>query len=138
MNRMFLLTSVLALGVFVSSSVVQAEDKDDKEPTIKGIMKATHAGDKALKAKVTKAAKAKDWETVETAAKEWVKHAEALSKTKATKGEAESWTKLTASYEKSVKDLEAGAEKKNAKAVNAAMSKINASCGACHKLHKGK
>ena len=56
-------------------------------------------------------------------------NAEALSKAKPSKGEEESWTKLTASYEKSVKALEAGGEKKDAKAVNSALGKINASCG---------
>ena len=46
MNRMFLLTSVLALGVFVSSNVVKAEDKDDdKIPSIEKIMETAHGDD---------------------------------------------------------------------------------------------
>jgi cytochrome c556 len=133
---MFLLTSVLALGVIVSSNVVKAED--DEKPTIKGIMKATHAGDKSLKAKATKAVKAKDWEAAETAAKEWVKHAEALSKTTPSKGTAASWKKMTASYEKNVKALAAAADKKDTDGAKDALGKLGKSCGSCHGAHKPK
>ena len=112
--------------------------QDDKKVTIKGIMKTAHSGDKSLKAKVTKAAKAKDWDEAETAAKEWVKHAEALSKATPTKGEDASWKKLTASYEKQVKAVASGVADKDEKGVKTALGAVNSSCGACHKAHKGK
>jgi len=134
---MFLLTSVLALGVIVSSTAVQAEDKDDKKASIKGVMKSAH-GEAGIRAKVKKGVAAKEWDDVEAAAKDWVKQAEALGKLTPPKGEDESWKKLTDAYEKNVKAVAAGATKKDAKAVNTAMGKIGTSCGGCHKAHKGK
>ena len=136
MNRMFLLTSVLALGVIVSSNVVKAED--DEKPTIKGIMKVAHAGDKSLKKKAEKGVAAKDWDNVETAAKEWVKQAEALAKAKPTKGTAASWKKLTTSYTKNVKALAAAADKKDTDGAKAALKSLGTSCGGCHGVHKPK
>jgi cytochrome c556 len=135
MNRMFLLTSVLALGVIVSSNVVQAEEKDDKEPSIKDVMKTAH-GEAGLKAKITKGVAAEEWDKVGTAAKDWIKQAKALSKATPTKGKAASWKKLTTAYEKNVKAVADAAEKKDGDAAKTALKKINTSCGGCHGAHK--
>ena len=44
MNRMFLLTSALALAIVVSSNVIGADDKD-KTPSVKEVMEALHGED---------------------------------------------------------------------------------------------
>lgn len=140
MNRMFLLTSALALAIIVSSNVIGADDKDDKTPSIEKIMETAHGedGKGGIKAKVMMAFKDKAWDDVQSGAKDWVKEAEALSKAKPTKGAAGSWKKLTAAYEKNVKAIAEGAGKKDEKTVKAALGKINISCGGCHSVHKPK
>jgi hypothetical protein len=137
MNRMFLLTSVLALGVIVSSNVgAEDKDKDEKGPTIKEVMKTAH-GEGGAKAKYTKAVTAEDWDDAKAAAKDWVKQAAALSKNKPTRGTAASWKKLTAAYEKNVKAAAAAADKKDAEGAKAALAKLGPkSCGGCHGPHK--
>ena len=140
MNRMFLLTSALALAVIVSSTVVQAEDKDkDKDdlPSIKDVMKAAH-GEAGIRAKATKAVAAEDWDEVKSAAKDWLKQAAALAKNKPTKGAAASWKKLTGTYEKNVKALAAAADKKDADKAKGALKALGTSCGGCHGVHKPK
>ncbi len=136
MNRMFLLTSALALAIIVSSNVIGADDKD-KTPSIKEVMETAH-GEAGLKAKITKGVAAEEWDDVQAAAKDWVKQANALSKGKPTKGKAASWKKLTTAYEKNVKTLAAAAEKKDGDAAKAALKTINTSCGGCHGAHKPK
>ena len=137
MNRMLFLAGALALAVLVSSSVVKAEDKDDKEAPIKAFMTKAH-GEEGIKDKVTEGYKSEEWANVSKAAKEWVKQAEGLSKMKQPRGGAESWKKMTTAYVKNVKDVAKGAEDKDATAVKGALSKINTSCKACHTAHKGK
>ena len=136
MNRMFLLTGVLALGVIVSSNVVKAED-DKEVPSIKEIMKTAH-GEAGSKAKITKAIAGEAWDDAQAAAKDWVKQAEALAKNKPTKGKDASWKKLTTSYTKNVKALAAAADKKDADGAKAALKTLGTSCGGCHGPHKPK
>ena len=137
MNRMFLLTGVLALGVIVSSNIVKAEDKDDKTPSIKEIMETAH-GDDGLRDKVTTAVKEKAWDDASTGAKDWIKQAEALAKNKPPKGTAASWKKLTAAYEKNVKAVAKAAGKKDVDGSKAALKTLGTSCGSCHTAHKPK
>ena len=139
MNRMFLLTSVLALGVIVSSNVVKAEDKDDL-PSIHDVMVKLHGDDGkgGIKADVTKALKGGDWDDVKGGAKDWVKQAEALAKNKQTKGTSASWKKLTTTYTKNAKALATAAEKKDADGAKASLKSLGTSCGGCHGPHKPK
>ena len=138
MNRMFLLTGVLALGVVVTSNVVKADDKDDdKIPSIDKIMQSAH-GEGGLRNKITVALKEKAWDDVQSGAKDWVKQAVALSKNKPSKGTEASWKKLSGAYEKNVKALAAATEKKDADGAKAALKSLNVSCGGCHGPHKPK
>ena len=136
MNRMFLLTSVLALGVVVSSNVVKADDKDDL-PSIKDVMKTAH-GEAGIRAKVTKAVSEEEWADAQAGAKDWIKQAEALAKNKPSKGTAASWKKLSGSYEKNVKALAKAADKKDVDGAKAALKTLGTSCGGCHGAHKPK
>ena len=137
MNRMFLLTSALALAIIVSGSVFGA---DDKSPSIKEVMEALHGedGKGGIKAKVTTAFKDKAWDDVQAGAKDWVKQAESLSKGKPTKGSEASWKKLTTAYEKNAQALTEAAEKKDSAKTKAALTKLSISCGSCHGAHKPK
>ena len=137
MNRMFLLTSVLALGVIVSSNVVGA---DDKNPSIKEVMDTVHGedGKGGIKAKVTMAFKDKAWDDVQSGAKDWVKQADALSKGKPSRGGEASWKKLTTAYEKNAQALADAADKKDTAKTKAALTKLSTSCGSCHGAHKPK
>ena len=137
MNRMFLLTSALALAIIVSGSVFGA---DDKSPSIKEVMEALHGedGKGGIKAKVTTALKDKAWDNVQAGAKDWVKQAEALSKSKPTKGSTASWKKLTTAYEKNATALAEAADKKDAAKSKTALTKLSTSCGSCHSVHKPK
>ena len=137
MNRMFLLTSALALAVIVSSKAVQAEDKD-KAPSVKDVMETLHGevGKGGLKAKVTTAFKDKAWDDVQAGAKDWVKQADALSKGKPARGGEASWKKLTTAYEKNAQALAEAADKKDAAKTKTALTKLSTSCGSCHSVHK--
>ena len=52
------------------------------------------------------------------------------------KGDAASWKKLTASYKTMMLAIAEGVEKKDAKATNDALAKMQKSCKACHDEHK--
>jgi cytochrome c556 len=137
MYRLFVLAGMLALTVFVSCSV-QAEDKDgDKPKSIGEIMKKAHAGDKAFKAAITKALKAKDFEEAGTTMKAWGALAPQLGSFDPPEGDKASWKKLTKKYATDVKALSKAIEDKDGKAAGKALKAINSSCGACHKVHKG-
>jgi cytochrome c556 len=130
MNRLFLLGGLVLAMAFTG---VRAED--EKAKSIKAIMKEAHGG-KGLKGIIQGSAKKKDWETATSAAKTWVGLANDLAKGTPPKGEKESWKELTGKYTKTIKGVEEAVGKKDAAAVEAKIKEVNASCKACHPLHK--
>jgi cytochrome c556 len=134
MNRLLVLTGVLAFAVILTTTGLQAQD--DKDIKIKDVMKQHVKG--GLRAKVTEAVKDKEWDTASSSAKQWAKLASALTKATPPKGDEKSWKKLAGNYEKNVKSLAAAADSKDEKKANAALKAIGGSCSGCHKAHKGK
>ena len=132
MNRLYVLTGVLALAVVLTG--VKAED--EKEFKIKDVMKQHGKG--GLRLKVTEAVKDKEWDTAAKASKEWVKLAEKLGTATPPMGAKASWKKLTSNYEKQVKAVAAAAESKDDAKAEKALKAISGMCGTCHKAHKGK
>ncbi|MGL4552548.1 MAG: hypothetical protein ACRC33_15350, partial [Gemmataceae bacterium] len=137
MNRLFVLGGLLALAVAFSSVRAEDEKKETKTKSISEIMKKAHVG-KSLKGIIQGSSKKKDWKTATSAAETWVGLAADLEKGKPGKGEAESWKELTAKYTTIIKGVEEAVGKKDAAAVEASIKEVNASCGSCHKAHKGK
>lgn len=123
------LTFVLGLGLGLSA--------DDKL-SIHDIMEKAHEGKQCLRTQIADQVKKPnpDWASVQKNSKEFVALAEALAKHPCPKGDKASWTKLTKDYAVQVKDLDAAAAKKDAKAVNAANQKLGANCMGCHDAHR--
>lgn len=144
MVRKFIRASLFcALGVFAvslasSAPSATAGQKDDKVPTIKEIMTQGHKGTDAFLAKIKAEAKGAKWDDAVTHAKALSVFGEALGKNKPPKGSEESWKTLSDKYAKDTQAVLTAAEKKDAKGTNAALGAIGASCGGCHKAHKGK
>jgi hypothetical protein len=133
MNRLFVLGGLLALAVVFSS--VQAQDKEEKVPTIQQVMKTAH-GKTAFQGQANAALKAKDFDKLSRIAKDWEKCAVALSKNKPRKGEQDSWDMLTAGYLKNIKALGEGVGKKDEEAITRALKFVNTTCTMCHLKHK--
>jgi len=100
MNRLLASAGALALAILVAGSTAQAEDKDDKVPAIKDVMKQHVKGGHRVKTEA--AIKEKNWEDASAEVKKWVKLAEGLGKNDPPKGDTKSWKKLTGAYEKNV------------------------------------
>jgi cytochrome c556 len=133
MKSVFVLA--LALSVAVCGLNVRAEDKDEKVPPIKTIMKKVH-GKGGLQGQVSAALKEKDFKKAGTAAKEWFELAQALTKNTPKKGEAEDFKKTAGTYCTTVKTLTEAIEKEEAKSANGAMGKIGSMCKTCHTAHR--
>lgn len=134
MNRVYLLGGLLAVAVVLSAQA--ADDKEEKLPSIKKIMKDAHTADDSIRKKISEAIKGKDWDTASSTAKDWVKLAGLLPRIKPKKGDAESWKKHTDTYSKTINTLADAAEAKDAKKANGALGAIGSQCGSCHKAHK--
>lgn len=134
---------VIRAGAFAALGMVAllgsygvATSADDKLPDIAQIMKKGHAKTDGFITKIREAAKAEKWEDAQKFAKDFNTLGEALGKNKAPKGDEKSWKTLTDKYVASTKAVVEGADKKDAKAVNAGLGAIGGSCGGCHKAHK--
>jgi len=142
MYRLFVLAGLLALAVIVSGAPLQAEDKDkdtkkaEKPKSIEEIMEKAHEGDDAYRVAVTKAIKAKDYKAAAGPMKAWSTLAPYLGSFKAPMGDQKSWKKLSKQYADQVKDLAVAVNKKDQKKALSTLTRINVSCGTCHKLHK--
>jgi hypothetical protein len=128
-----------ALGVVVTClSAGSSRSADEKTPTIKEIMTEGHKGTDAFLTKIGKEAKAAKWEDAATHAKALAVFGEALGKNKAPKGNPASWEKLAKKYHDNTAAVLKAVEKKDAAGTDKALKTIQASCGECHKAHKGK
>jgi hypothetical protein len=124
---------ILAYGAS-SATAGQDKDKDEKVPTISEIMIKGHKGADSHIGKIRSAAKGAKWDDAKEYAKTLAFFGEHLGKNKPPKGDEKSWKTLTEKYAVATKSVVEAVDKKDAKAVNAALGKIN--CGECHKAHK--
>ena len=134
-----MLFAVLALGIAVltlDGQFVAAEQKDDKLPDIKEIMKLAHGKTDGYMLKIGKAAKAAKWDDAQKTAADMSITADALAKNKPSKGKADSWEKQTTKYSETVKSVVDATEKKDAKATADSLKAVGATCNACHSAHK--
>ncbi len=136
MTQIVRIASAIALTVVLVATATSSAADD---PSIKEIMTKAHKGADSLKSKLEKELKGKEvaWADVQKEAKELNTLGEQLVKAKPSKGEMTSWEKLAKAYSADAKALSEAADKKEQKDAVAALKKINASCGACHKAHKG-
>jgi hypothetical protein len=123
-------------GLFLTAGALVAEPKAADFASIHDIMKTGHGGKKSLLNQIKAGVKDGNWAEIEKPAKTLKKYGEELGKNTPDKGDAASWKKLTASYQTMMTDIAEGVEKKDAKATNAALAKMQKSCKACHDNHK--
>jgi cytochrome c556 len=128
--------AVLA-GLAVALSPSSAEG--DKDISIKEIMTKAHKGGDSLLATLRQELQQDepDWAEVQKDSKELVKLGTTLGKARPPRGEKESWKKQTGMYVATAKALSAAADKKDKAGASAAFKKLQSSCTACHKAHKG-
>jgi len=140
MKKLWLLgTMALALGLLtvLTEGGVYA-DGDQSPETASEIMKKTH-GKTGLRKAIEKSLKANpvDWDKTQKDTKVYAELAGMLGKATPSKGDKASWEKLTKAFADTTKELHADAEKKDAAAAQAALTKIGQSCMGCHSQHRG-
>jgi cytochrome c556 len=134
MNRLYVLTGVLAAAVVLAGTSAQARYQGDFD--ISAFMKKAH-GKTGFRAKATQAVKEKDWAEATKITKDWFADAQKFIKATPPKGDKAAFAKVATNYCKAVKALNEASEKKDAKQANAALKTIGGACGTCHKAHKG-
>lgn len=139
MKRVWGFAAMLAV-IAVFGMILPSFAEQDKDPTIKEIMKKANGGSKGLCAIVGADLKAKEvnWETVQKESKELATCVGFLSKNKPPMGEQASWDKQTKEYIATAKALVEAADKKDAKEALAQHKKLVAACMGCHSAHKPK
>lgn len=104
--------------------------------SIKDVMKTAHGKNAPLVVKVATEAKAKKWDDAAKDAATLKENADAMAGFKPKKGNEDSWKKQTMIYSENMDALVKATEKKDPKAVAAAVDTIGKSCKACHGPHK--
>jgi hypothetical protein len=135
MLRKLVRAAVLAAGLFAGLGAVSAANRADA-PTIDEIMTEAHNKKKGLEPKLKAALKDSKWDDAKKAADRMKELGEALAKTKADKGSADSWKKLSGEYKTMTADIAEQVKKKDAKATEAALAKLNKACDVCHEVHR--
>jgi len=140
MKKLWLLgTMALALGLLAVLTDGGLYAGDDQSPeTASEIMKKTH-GKTGLRKAIDNNLKANpvDWDKVQKDTKVYAELAGMLGKATPPKGDKASWEKLTKTFADTTKELNADAEKKDAAAARADLTKIGGSCMGCHSQHRG-
>ena len=137
MFKKFRVMTVVALAAFAVTVTVGAlTAADDKVPTTSEIMKSSFGGKTSLKNKISASVKGENWDDVKKLAAEFKAHGEALGKNKPKVGDADSWKKLSDAFKTNTDAVADAADNKDAKAVVAALGKIN--CMECHDAHRPK
>lgn len=135
MFKKFRVAMVVALAAFaLTVSVGGLTAAEDKVPDVSTIMKKSFGGKTSLKSQIGSSLKGENWDDVKKLAAEFKEHGDALGKNKPNKGDADSWKKLTKKFADNTAALAEAADKKDAKAVTAALGKFN--CKECHDAHK--
>ena len=137
MKRVWAFAAMLAVITFLGA-VLPSLAEQDKDPTIKDVMKKANGGSKGLCAIVGADLKGKDikWEQVQKESKELATCLAFLAKNKPPRGEQASWDKLTKEYIATAKELVEAADKKDAKEALALHKKLVGACMSCHEAHK--
>lgn len=126
-----------AAAVLLVAAVVGGDEPpaEGKAPDVNALMvKCFRPG--GYRQTVLDAVKAEKWDDAAKLAKEWGELGATLGRAKAAKGEPKSWEALSKKFAENTKAVADAAEKKDAKAVSAALGALGLSCGNCHKLHK--
>ena len=131
MKRTACVASVLAV-------LIMAARADDSTPSIKEIMGKLHKGANAPLAKLKTALKTDtpDWKDVQDLSKDFVILGAGLAKNEPPKGDKSAFVKLADAYYQNAKALDDAAKAEDKAKAQAALSKIGASCKACHSAHK--
>jgi cytochrome c556 len=107
----------------------------NKAASISDVMKASF-GKNGFKAKITAAAKEKNYDEVATLAKGWVDCVENLLQNKPPKGDEGAWKERAGKFLNLTREILAAAEKGDGKGINAGLGAIGKLCGDCHKNHR--
>lgn len=129
------LVACLAIAAFAVSIGAMAQDKKEKTPTIKEIMKKV-PGKEGLVAKTNAAAKGEKWDDAKKIGSELKVYGEALGKNKPKKGDAASWETHAKGFKEVMTEIADAAEKKDKDGVAAGAKKFGGMCADCHKVHK--
>src|SRR4051812_36809458 len=139
MKRIACMAGVLAVfiaGAFVSGKAGAGDDAD----SIKAVMQKLHKGaDSPLNTLKTQLkSESPNWTKVQEESKDLVILGASLAKFAPPRGEAASYKKLATNYYNHAKAVDDAAQKQDAAATKAALTKLNASCKECHSAHKGQ
>jgi hypothetical protein len=131
MKRTACVASVLAV-------LIMAARADDSAPSIKEIMGKLHKGANAPLARLKTALKADtpDWKDIRDKTKDFVIFGAALAKNTPPRGDKASFENLADTYYQNTKALDHAAKSEDMAKARAALTKIAASCMACHSAHK--
>src|SRR5262245_2809382 len=134
MNRLRLLTGLLAAAVVLGGASVQARYQGDFD--IGAFMKKANAPKNSYRAKMVTMVKDMDWAEASKLSKDWFADAQKFIKATPPKGDKKAFEKVATEYCKTVKGLTEACEKKDAAKATAALKTIAGSCAGCHKAHK--
>ncbi len=128
--------AAFAFGVLFTAGAILAEPRPAEDfASVHDIMKKGH-GKKGLLNQIKDGVKTEKWDDLAKPAAELKKYGADLGKNQPDKGEDASWKKLSGEYKTMMLAIADGVEKKDAKATNEALTKMNKSCKACHDGHK--
>ncbi|MCS7166403.1 MAG: hypothetical protein RMI91_00490 [Gemmatales bacterium] len=127
---------VLGMLLMVFGSVALALRQDI--PGVDEIMDITHRVKKGLKDQLEVEAKKPkpDWAKMQKDAKEFTRLISLMEKNDPPKGAKASWVKLCREYTEDVAKVEEAVNKKDAKAVLAAIKALDKKCDECHDKHR--
>ena len=110
----------------------------DKPPTIAEVMRKLNSGTTSLTPTLAQDLKdaEPDWEGIQESTAEYVKLTAGLPAATPGKGDKTSWKRLAAAYAANAKALDAAAKRKDRRGAAAALARIQASCKACHTVHR--
>jgi cytochrome c556 len=134
MNRLIVLTGVLACAIVASTSPAFAEDKDEAVKT--GAIMKKCFGKGGLCATCINQGKKMDWDEAAKTAKEFYECIEKLPKGEPKKGEKDDFVKAAKAFVGKVKDMKTAVDDKDGKKFTAAVKGVQGSCKACHTAHR--
>ncbi len=133
MNRLFVLTGVLACAIIACTSSAYAELKEEVETS--AIMKKCF-GKNGLCGTCIAQGKKGDWEDAAKTAKEFYELIEKLPKGEPKKGDKEQFVKKAKAFGTKVKAMKTAAEAKDETKFNTAVKGVQGACKGCHTAHR--
>ncbi len=133
-----LICAAAVMCLVVIAGVASRGANDDAPATIDKIMDTLHKGKKSSLSVLKTALKSAspDWAKVQKETKTYSKYAADLPKNDPPKGDSAAFKKLAKAFATNAKALNDAAEKEDAAAVKAALTKLGGSCKSCHEAHK--